>query len=113
MCCSTGLCGPEPDAALIQFAANLKALTAEGVAVERFNLAQRPEAFVAQPAVRTAIETLGTDVLPLVVRDGQIVSHSRYPSLAELRMLATPESTPERPFSLDITPGCAPDSGCC
>ena len=65
------------------------------------------------PPCVTAIETLGTGVLPLVVRDGQIVSHSRYPSLAELRMLATPESTPELPFSLNIAPGCAPDSGCC
>ncbi len=115
MCCSTGLCGPDPDAALVQFAADLKALAAEGVAVERFNLAQRPEAFVAQPAVVTAVNTLGTGVLPLIVREGRVVSHGRYPTLAELRAFVAeaPEPEPAEMLPLDLADGCAPGSGCC
>ena len=44
------MCGPDVDPALVQFAADLQALAASGVAVERFNLAQEPEAFVAETA---------------------------------------------------------------
>lgn len=115
MCCSTGLCGPDPDATLVQFAADLKTLADEGVAVERFNLAQEPEAFLAQPAVVSAINTLGTSVLPMVVRDGVVLSHSRYPALGELRALLTPEPEPAGMVSLDLAPAsaCAPGSGCC
>jgi len=39
MCCSTGVCGPEVDPALVRFAADLKWLESQGVVVERFNLA--------------------------------------------------------------------------
>jgi arsenite methyltransferase len=115
MCCSTGLCGPDPDAALVQFAADLKEVAALGVTVQRFNLAQEPEKFIAQPAVLAAVNTLGAEVLPLILRDGRIVSHGRYPSLAELREMAAAKPTPEPVFSLDLAPagGCAPGSGCC
>lgn len=109
MCCSTGLCGPELDTSLVQFAADLKALTSAGVAVERFNLAQQPEAFVAEPAVRSALDMLGASVLPLLVRDGKIVSHGRYPSRAELEVLARGVPVPADSRSS----GCAPSSGCC
>ncbi len=114
LCCSTGLCGPDPDAALVQFAADVKALAAEGVTVERFNLAREPASFAAQPAVVAAVNTLGMDVLPLVVKDGRVVSHGRYPSKTELAALAAVE--PEPVFTLDVVPTgscCAPDSGCC
>jgi arsenite methyltransferase len=113
MCCSSGVCGPEPDTTLVQFTADLRGLAARGVSVERFNLAQRPEAFVAQPAVRSALETLGVGVLPLIVVDGRIASHGRYPSRAELEAFVAEDS--ELVFSLDVVPagGCAPDSSCC
>jgi arsenite methyltransferase len=116
LCCSTGLCGPDPDAALVQFAADAKALVAEGVAVERYNLAQAPAAFVAEPAVVAALNTLGTSVLPLVVRDGRIVSHGRYPSRAELEAFAVgpePAAEEEPAFPLDLAGACAPGTGCC
>jgi arsenite methyltransferase len=114
MCCSTGLCGPEPDPALVQFAADLKVLATRGIEVERYNLSQQPEVFIAEPVVRTSVETLGTDVLPMIVRDGRIVSHSRYPSLAELETLLAEEPAPA--FTLDILSGgdaCSQGSGCC
>jgi len=114
-CCSTGVCGPDIDPALVQFAADLKALAARGVAVERFNLSQEPEAFVAQEVVRTAINTLGTGVLPLIVRDGRIVSHGCYPTLATLEAIVADatEAEPAEMLSLDIASDCAPGSGCC
>ena len=110
-CCSTGVCGPDVDPALVQFASDLRGLAATGVRVERFNLAQQPEAFVAEPAVVQAVNAVGTSVLPLLVVDGRVVSHSRYPSRDELLALVSAE--PEPAFSLDVSTCCAPDSGCC
>ena len=113
-CCSTGVCGPDVDPALVQFAADLKALSASGVSVERFNLAQEPEAFVAEPAVVQAVNAVGTSVLPLLVVGGRVVSHGRYPSRDELLALIH-EADAEPVFSLEVSAStcCAPDSGCC
>ena len=117
-CCSTGVCGPDVDPTLVQFAADLKWLAARGVSVERFNLAQQPEAFVREAAVREAIGTAGTGALPVVVVDGRIVSHSRYldrDALAQIAGLA--EAKPEPIIGLDVVSGpasgscCSPDGG--
>jgi len=85
MCCSTGVCGPEPDETLIRFGAELDALAGQGIRVERFNLGQQPEAFVAEPAVREALHTTGVSALPLTLRGGVILTSGRYPSRDELR----------------------------
>jgi len=42
LCCSTGICGPEVDPALVALAADLAWLARKGVAVERINPAQQP-----------------------------------------------------------------------
>jgi SAM-dependent methyltransferase len=113
-CCSTGVCGPDVDPALVQFAADLQALAAEGVAVERFNLAQQPEAFVAEPAVVQAVNAVGTSVLPLLVVAGRVVSHGRYPPFAEIRSLVR-EADDAPAFRLEVSAStcCGPDAGCC
>ncbi len=111
MCCATGLCGPDPDATLVQFAADLKVFAAGGVTIERFNLAQQPEAFVAEEVVRTTVNTLGVGVLPLLLVDGRVASHSRYPSRSELEALM--DASPAPLLALDVAGSCAPGSGCC
>ena len=117
-CCSTGVCGPDVDPTLVQFAADLKWLAARGVSVERFNLAQQPEAFVREAAVREAIGTAGTGALPVVVVDGRIVSHSSYPGRDALTQIAgLAEAEPEPIIGLDVVSGpasgscCSPDGG--
>lgn len=57
MCCSTGVCGPEPDPELAQFGAFLAGLAARGVEVHRFNLAHEPLKFIEHPAVKALLET--------------------------------------------------------
>lgn len=84
MCCSTGTCGSEPDQELIRFAADLSWLSDHGVAVERFNLAQQPDAFLADSAIRALLESDGVQGLPVVIADDQILATSRYPGRAEL-----------------------------
>lgn len=122
-CCSTGVCGPDVDPALVQFAADLKWLVARGVAVERYNLAQQPKAFVQDSAVREAVNASGTGVLPLVIIGDRIAAHSRYPARDELAQIAGLAETPVDPtaelplIGLDIVTGsvtdscCGPDSG--
>ena len=88
MCCSTGVCGPSVHPALVSFAADLHWLVNQGVAVERYNLAQTPRAFVHNLVVMTALKERGNDCLPLVLLDGAIVSEGRYPNREELARLA-------------------------
>ncbi|MFN8110341.1 MAG: arsenite efflux transporter metallochaperone ArsD [Thermoleophilia bacterium] len=84
MCCSTGVCGPGVDPQLARFAADLEWLAGQGVRVERFNLAQQPEAFVAHPAVTEAMRDRGDAVLPLIVVDGDAVSEGAYATREQL-----------------------------
>jgi hypothetical protein len=80
MCCSSGVCGPDVDPVLPRFAADLQWLKSQRVQVERFNLAQQPEAFMQNPEVHRVLVTQGTTCLPLIVIDGRIVSRREYPS---------------------------------
>ncbi|WP_395745471.1 arsenite efflux transporter metallochaperone ArsD [Prosthecobacter sp.] len=80
MCCSTGICGPNVDPDLINFAAILYQLAGQGVKVERQNLGQQPMAFAQNPAVKEALQKEGTAVLPLIFLDGEIYMKGRYPN---------------------------------
>jgi hypothetical protein len=84
MCCSTGVCGPNGDAALVQFAADFLWVAGQGVHVERYNLAHQPQAYAANAAVRAALAADGNACLPLILVDGQIVSKGKYPPREEL-----------------------------
>ena len=84
MCCSTGVCGPSVDPALVRFGADLDWLAGQGASVERFNLAQQPGAFAERDLVSAALREKGEQCLPLVLADGQVVSEGGYPSRAEL-----------------------------
>ena len=55
MCCSTGVCGPDVDPKLVQFAADLDWLKTQAVIVQRYNLSQDPGAFVQNPIVKSAL----------------------------------------------------------
>jgi hypothetical protein len=84
MCCSSGVCGPSVDPRLARFSADLNWLRAQGVCVERFNLAQQPGAFAEDEVVRATLEARGEAALPVVEVEGQLKSSGGYPSRAEL-----------------------------
>jgi hypothetical protein len=84
MCCSTGVCGPEVDPALVRFAADLDWLKQQGVAVERFNPAQEPGAFVMNLEVRRALVMRGNGCLPMVLWGDDPVASGAYPDRATL-----------------------------
>jgi arsenite methyltransferase len=115
MCCSTGVCGPEVDPALVAFANDLNRLKRQGADILRYNMVQSPAVFVDTVAVYNAITTGGTDVLPIILKDGVIVSKGRYPPREELESLV--DGHLETIEMLNI-PGqsaacCDPGSGCC
>ena len=88
MCCSTGVCGPSVDSALVQFAADLAWLESQGVTVDRFNLSQQPQAFVSTPLVKESLAKDGNDCLPLILVDGRVASKGQYPSRQALAAFA-------------------------
>ncbi len=84
MCCATGVCGPEVDPTLARFGGDLGRLSRAGVLVTRYNLAQDPRAFMENATVLQTLREQGSDVLPMVLVDGGVVSTGRYPSFIEL-----------------------------
>ena len=92
MCCPTGVCGPNVDSKLVQFAADLEWLKSKGVKVERYNLAQQPDKFANCKSVTDAMAFAGDLCLPLILADGEIVSRNIYPERADLARLAGVDS---------------------
>lgn len=113
MCCSTGVCGPEIDPVLPQFAADLDWLKSQGHHVERYNLAQQPQAFVENKSIHQVLSTEGTDSLPLVVIDGEIVSRKVYPTRDALSALVSDSPAKQRLPVAKESGGCCGTSGRC
>lgn len=95
MCCSTGVCGPDVDPALVRFAADLHWLANQRITVERHNLAQQPQAFAASEVVKAALRQYGNECLPLILLNGAVISKGCYPTRDELARLAGVE--PDQP----------------
>lgn len=113
MCCSTGICGPKIDPVLPTFAADLAWLSSQGVTVERFNLSQQPQAFVANTTVTEAIRSGHEGILPMVLVNGEVVSKGTYPSRDQLTTwcnLAKP-ATPLQ--AIPAGKSCCGPKGCC
>jgi hypothetical protein len=109
LCCSTGVCGAEVDQQLVTFAADLDWAKQNGVALERFNLAQQPMAFAENPVVRGFLERSGQEALPLILLDGEVALAGRYPNRAELARWAGIEQSQAEPQQS----GCRSGSRCC
>jgi hypothetical protein len=80
MCCSTGVCGPDVDDTLADFANNIKWLKSQGVEIKRFNLGQEPEVFKANSQVLARLRQAGTEALPIILVNGEMVSEGGYPN---------------------------------
>ena len=89
MCCSTGVCGTEVDQALVEFAADVDWLRKQGAAVERFNLAQQPQAFASRATIRNLLHAQGEAALPVILVDDEIKHRGTpYPSREQLAQWA-------------------------
>ena len=117
LCCSTGVCGVEIDSELAQFAGDLNWLKTQGVEVTRFNLAQEPEQFVENGAVKAILDRSGTDELPAILVGDALVASGRYPSRNELAGMAGLEAALAQAQATEAVPGGeepkATSSSCC
>lgn len=110
MCCSSGVCGPDVDPKLVQFASDVAWLKSKGVPVARHNLSQDPAAFVASELVRSTLTERGEASLPILVSGGKLVVAGRYPDRAEL---ATWYGFPTSVTQPTVGAGCCGGSSCC
>ena len=85
MCCPTGLCGPPLHQTLLDVSEMILTLQSAGLAVERYQMASAPNAFLANADVMRLVREQQMAALPIIVVRGQIVKTGAYPTLAELR----------------------------
>lgn len=85
LCCDSGVCGPEPDKALIDLQHLIQLLKKAGVHTKRYAINQAPLVFVQNAVVSDFIKTNGPDKLPLVLLDGQIIKSGAYPTMEEIK----------------------------
>ena len=91
-------------------------LAAQGVVVQRATLSQEPGKFVANEAVRAALEANGTGALPAIVVDGVLKSAGAYPAREQIAgwVGLNPIGTPVGAvLPMAATGGCCGGSGCC
>ena len=99
MCCSTGVCGPNVDTKLVQFAAALDWLKSQGVVVQRHNLSQNPAAFVENELVRATLTEKSEAALPVMLVNGKVTATGRYPERYELAVLLGLNGAPASLFT--------------
>jgi len=112
MCCQSGVCGPSVDQQLIDVREDLRWVESQGAEVSRHNLSSDPDAFVANPKVTGLMQAFGENTLPVLLVDGDIAIHGRYPSRDELAGVLAVKAEPvvELPQSSGGC-GCGP-GGC-
>jgi hypothetical protein len=98
MCCSTGVCGPDPDDELVEVSAALDQLEAEidDLDVSRANMQHDIDQFLETQRIYDLVEDQGTSILPITVVDDEIVAKSEYLSYDALEGAVTDgETAPE------------------
>ena len=84
MCCSSGVCGPNPDQALISLQDTIDKAKARGIETERFQITSHPRKFTENAEVMKLMQKQQLKALPITAVDGQIIKAGSYPTLAEL-----------------------------
>lgn len=107
MCCSSGVCGPNVNPALVEFAGALKTTIKKGVQVERYNLSQKPQAFAENGQVKKLLEKKGNACLPLIFVDDVLIMSGSYPDSSTLFELLGIEGS-SKPAAK-----CCCSGGCC
>jgi hypothetical protein len=84
LCCPTGVCGPEPDKALIDFNEAIKKIQSEGnVSIIRASISFDINRFLQNPEIFQKVKEHGPGILPITTVNGKVVLERRYPTLQE------------------------------
>lgn len=85
MCCSSGVCGPNPDQTLMDLQNILEEVRKMGAMVERYIITQSPKKFKENSEVIRMIQKHQLNALPITAVDGKIVKSGSYPTLEEFK----------------------------
>ena len=87
MCCSTGVCGPEPDKELIEFNETLKKINKEfdDLKITRAGLSADVKMFLENKEIFQLVKLNGQQILPITTINGKIVAKKRYLKFNELK----------------------------
>lgn len=87
MCCSTGICGPEPDKVLIELNESLKRLQREfaDLKITRASMSSNAQMFLENDEVLGLVKKGGPGILPITVVNGRIVSKQKYMKHDEMK----------------------------
>jgi hypothetical protein len=87
LCCSTGICGPEPDKALIQLSEDVKRLQAEfpDESITRVSMSFNAQVFLQSPDILELLKKQGTEILPITTMNGKILVKQRYMTYDEMK----------------------------
>jgi hypothetical protein len=119
LCCSTGLCGPDVDQALVTFTADVRYLAEIGADIARNNLASDPGSFATDEVVRDYLDVAGSEGLPLTLVDQVTVMTGSYPTRTQLLGYAGIANVAEATAGIttlelrDSSSGSCGASGCC
>lgn len=94
MCCSTGICGPTVDPALLRINGVIQKVKkdySDKIEIERHMLGKSLTAFQSNPAILELIKNQGTRALPVTAVNGKVIKTNGYPSLEELLELISKE----------------------
>jgi len=109
MCCSSGVCGPNPDQSLIQLQDTLEKVKAMGASVERYGITQNPKKFRENPDVIKLIQQQQIKALPITTFNGIVIKVGSYPGLDELKSCLQGSNTD----SPQTAEGNAANESCC
>ena len=87
MCCSTGVCGPEPDKELIEFNQTLKKIQSEfkELNITRANMSFNMRLFLENKQIFGLIKEEGPEILPIITLNDTVILKQKYPSYEELK----------------------------
>ena len=100
LCCSSGLCGQKLDPVLIKMNDTVMALKKQGVEIERFNLAQQTQAFVANKTIADLLHKNGKKILPVIIVNGTAFRTGGYPTYEDLCDALGIEPLKQKPITL-------------
>ena len=80
MCCSTGVCGPEPDKELIEFNETLKKISKEfdNLKITRASLSFDVKMFLENKEIFQLVKEHGKEILPITTINGKIIAKKTY-----------------------------------
>lgn len=87
MCCSTGVCGPEPNKELIELNETLKRLQKEFKELNavRASISFNLNMFLENSEISQQIQINGPGVLPITTINGKIIAKQKYLTYSELK----------------------------